>query len=150
MEILEKLQSILVVEDSDDDFEIMMEGFDADTTFKNPVVRCEDGRDALNYLFHEPPYEDAEEHPRPGIILLDLNLPGIDGREALRRIKQSSKLSRIPVIVLTTSNDERDIQECYSLGANSYIQKPVDLGKFLEAVQRLKEYWLGVAILPKE
>jgi two-component system response regulator len=83
------------------------------------------------------------------LILLDLNLPGTDGREVLGEIKQDEGLKRIPVLVLTTSTDERDIDKCYQMGANSYVKKPVDLDGFMTSIQRLKDYWFGVAILPR-
>lgn len=150
MKKLDQSQTILVVEDSDDDYEVITEAFAEDSNFKNPVVRCEDGRLALKYLYREAPYADAEKWPLPGIIMLDLNLPGVDGRSVLQRLKNDPDLHKIPVIVLTTSSDSKDIEECYDLGANSYIQKPVDLEKFIAAIQRLKEYWFEIAILPKE
>lgn len=150
MKIPVELQTILIVEDSDDDFEIMSEGLAAEGRIRNPVLRCEDGRQALDYLFREGAYADPERSPTPGIILLDLNLPGIDGREVLRRLKNAPRLKKIPIIVLTTSDDERDVEDCYELGANSYIQKPVDLDKFLLAIRQLTDYWLGIAILPKD
>ncbi|MBY6203290.1 response regulator [Halomonas denitrificans] len=146
----DELQTILIVEDSDDDYEIMTEGLAAESRIRNPVLRCEDGREALAYLLREGDYSDPQRSPAPGIILLDLNLPGIDGREVLRRIKGTPRLRRIPVVVLTTSDDERDVEDCYELGANSYIQKPVDLDKFLFAIRQLTDYWLGIAILPKD
>ena len=83
------------------------------------------------------------------MILLDLNMPGTGGKEVLQQIKSSPELRKIPVIVLTTSNDEKDIEACYDLGANSYVQKPVDLAGFMEAIGRLKDYWFTVSILPK-
>ena len=87
--------------------------------------------------------------PRPSVILLDLNLPGTDGRELLAEIKNDNVLKHIPVIVLTTSTDERDVEACYRAGANSYMQKPVDLPGFVEAIARLKDFWLEIAVLPQ-
>ena len=87
--------------------------------------------------------------PRPGIILLDLNLPGTDGREVLAEIKGEHALADIPVVVLTTSADHRDVEACYQAGANSYVQKPVNLDAFMEAIQRLHDYWFDVVILPE-
>ena len=83
------------------------------------------------------------------MILLDLNLPGTDGRDVLAEIKRDEHLKLIPVVVLTTSSDERDIEKCYQAGANSYMKKPVDLGGFVSAIQRLKDYWFEIVILPK-
>ena len=115
----------------------------------NPVQRCEDGEEALDYLYQRNQFSDKDKSPRPDLILLDLNLPGTDGREVLEEIKKDPKLKTIPVIVLTTSSDDKDIEKCYQAGANSYIQKPVDLQGFFEAIQRLKDFWFEVAILPK-
>ncbi len=83
------------------------------------------------------------------MILLDLNLPGTDGREVLAEIKADPQLKQIPVIVLTTSSDDRDVRACYQAGASSYIQKPVDLDGFMQAIERLNEYWFEVVILPR-
>lgn len=137
---------ILIVEDSDDDFYATMRAFKKDGNLNNPIKRCEDGQEALAYL--NQPW--SAEHLKPAIILLDLNLPGIDGRQVLHEIKSNSKLTNIPVIVLTTSNDTKDIESCYELGANTYIQKPVRLEAFFNAIQKLKEYWFQIAVLPKE
>ena len=120
---------ILVVEDSDTDYEATLRAF-RNSNLANPVQRCEDGEDALDYLFQKNQYSDTSKFPRPYLILLDLNLPGTDGREVLEEIKRDTELKTIPVIVLTTSSDEKDIENCYQAGANSYIQKPVDLRGF--------------------
>lgn len=142
-------QTILVVEDSDDDFHATARAFKK-AGLSNPVRRCTNGDQALDYLYRRGEFAEPAEAPLPGIILLDLNLPGTDGREVLRVLKQDRELHRIPVIVLTTSNAEQDIQRCYDYGANSYVQKPVDLQGFVLAMTRLKEYWFEVAVLPRE
>ncbi len=116
----------------------------------NPTYRCEDGDDALDFLFHRGSYAAPNEPPQPGIILLDLNLPGTDGHEVLAELKRSPDLQHIPVIVLTTSSDERDIERSYRNGANSYITKPVTFSGFTEAVQRLTDYWFSIVILPRK
>jgi two-component system response regulator len=139
---------ILVVEDSDIDYETTLRAFKK-SNMANPVQRCEDGEDALDYLFQRNRYSSAENSPLPDLILLDLNLPGTDGREVLEEIKKDPKLKSIPVIVLTTSSHEKDIEVCYRSGANSYIQKPVDLQGFFAAIQRLKDFWFEVVLLPK-
>ena len=138
-------QPILLVEDSPEDFETTQRAFRR-SGLKNPILRCADGDEALDFLFHRGSHADA---PRPGVILLDLNLPGTDGREVLSEIKASDDLKQIPVIVLTTSADERDVQACYQAGASSYIQKPVDVEGFMKAIERLNDYWFEVVILPK-
>ncbi len=142
-------QSILLVEDSPEDYEATERAFRR-AGLKNPIHRCSDGDEALDYLFRRGRYADPATSPKPGIVLLDLNLPGTDGREVLEEIKGNESLRCIPVIVLTTSSDERDIQACYSAGANSYVQKPVDLDGFMKAIERLKGYWFEVVILPRE
>jgi CheY-like chemotaxis protein len=141
-------QPILLVEDSPEDYEATVRAF-MRSGLKNPIFRCEDGDNALDFLHRRGRYENPEESPRPGVILLDLNLPGTDGREVLTEIKQSEELKQIPVIVLTTSNDARDVDSCYQAGANSYIQKPVDMEGFIRAIERLKGYWFEVVVLPQ-
>jgi len=138
-------QPILLVEDSPEDFETTQRAFRR-SGLKNPILRCADGDEALDFLFHRGSHADS---PRPGVILLDLNLPGTDGREVLSEIKANDDLKQIPVIVLTTSADERDVQACYQAGASSYIQKPVDVEGFMRAIERLNDYWFEVVILPK-
>lgn len=138
-------QPILLVEDSPEDFETTQRAFRR-SGLKNPIFRCADGDEALDFLFRRGRHADA---PQPGVILLDLNLPGTDGREVLSEIKADPELKQIPVIVLTTSSDDRDVAACYKAGANSYIQKPVDLEGFMQAIERLNDYWFEVVILPK-
>jgi CheY-like chemotaxis protein len=140
--------SILLIEDSQEDYEITVRAL-RKAGLANPIHRCVDGDDALDYLHRRGAYADAVRAPRPGVILLDLNLPGTDGREVLAEIKQAKALKTIPVIVLTTSRDERDVLQCYQLGANSYVQKPVGLSSFLDAIQRLKDFWFEIVILPR-
>ncbi len=141
-------QTILIVEDSDDDFFATMRAFKK-TNFANPIQRCTNGDQALDYLFQRGEFSVPGKAPRPSVILLDLNLPGTDGREVLRLIKENPTLMKIPVIVLTTSNAEQDIERCYAAGANSYVQKPVDLVGLIKAIALLSEYWLHVSVLPK-
>lgn len=133
-------QPILIVEDSEDDFEATIRAFKR-ANLKNPVHWASSGYEALELL---------ENMPRPGLILLDLNMPGLDGRKTLEMIKSNDTWRKIPVVILTTSDDERDIEGCYALGANTYVQKPVDLDGLFAAIQRLKEYWFEIAILPLE
>ena len=139
---------ILLVEDSPEDYEATVRVL-RKSGLANPIYRCVDGDDALDFLHRRGAYTHPDRAPRPSIILLDLNLPGTDGREVLTEIKKDEHLKIIPVIVLTTSCDERDISSCYRAGANSYITKPVNLDGFLESVQRLKEYWFEIVILPR-
>jgi two-component system response regulator len=141
-------QPILLVEDSPEDYEATVRAL-RKAGLANPLVRCEDGDEALDYLYRRGAFVDPQSSPRPGIVLLDLNLPGTDGREVLAEMKADSSLRSIPVVVLTTSSDERDVDRCYQAGANSYIRKPVDLAGFITAIQRLKDFWFEVVILPK-
>lgn len=134
-------QPILIVEDSVDDFEATKRAF-AKVNLRNPIEHVASGEAALKYLF-------CPDVAKPGLILLDLNMPGLDGRKTLQIIKNSEPLKDIPVVILTTSNDERDVTSCYALGANTYIQKPVDLDGLISAIRRLKEYWFEIAILPR-
>jgi CheY-like chemotaxis protein len=146
---MEAHQVILVIEDSPADYEATVRAL-RKAGLANPILRCCDGDEALDFLFRRGPDADLARKPRPSIILLDLNLPGTDGREVLAEIKDDLDLKTIPVVVLTTSTDERDIEKCYLAGANSYMKKPVDLMGFISAIQRLKDYWFEIAILPKE
>jgi CheY-like chemotaxis protein len=139
---------ILLVEDSPEDFETTRRAFRR-AGLRNPMLHCATGDDALDFLHQRGRYTAATA-PRPGIILLDLNLPGTDGRAVLAEIKAAAGLSEIPVVVLTTSADHRDVEACYQAGANSYVQKPVNLDAFMEAIQRLHDYWFDVVILPHE
>ena len=143
-------QAILIVDDSEDDYDVTLRALKRGDALKNPVYRCEDGEEALEFLFRKGRYSNPEDAPRPGIIMLDLNMPGVDGRQVLREIKNDESLKSIPVLIMTNSNDERDVTDCYKLGASTYIQKPLDWSGFMAAMQRLKEYWMEIAILARE
>lgn len=138
---------LLVVEDSDEDFETLSWAMKR-LSIENEVVRCADGDEVLDYLRHSGSYSDAEETPRPAMILLDLNLPAVDGREVLEQIKRDENLKLIPVVVWTTSSNPKDVELCYKNGANSYIVKPIHLDNLLSAVALLERYWLRVVALP--
>ena len=140
-------QPILIVEDSPEDYEATVRGF-RKARLANPIYHCPDGDEALDYLFRRGEYVDPKDSPKPGIIMLDLNLPGTDGREVLEAIKADPELKSIPVVVLTTSNDPRDVEQCYRDGASSYVHKPVDLIQFMHAIQELTSYWFEIVILP--
>jgi CheY-like chemotaxis protein len=142
-------QTILLVEDNDDDFFATTRAFKK-VGLANPVQRCTNGDQTLDYLLRRGEFSEPDKAPRPGLVLLDLNLPGTDGRQVLRIIKADPDLKKIPVIVLTTSRARQDIEKCYADGANSYMQKPVDMAGFVQAIAHLKEYWFEVALLPKE
>jgi two-component system response regulator len=142
-----RLHTILLVEDNIDDYEAAIRSFKA-AHLDNPVYWCKTGREALDYLKHEGAYAREPTAAMPALVLLDLNMPGMDGKKFLTIAKQDPELRKIPVIVLTTSGDERDVTECYELGASTYIQKPVDFDGLIGAVVRIKDYWFGVALLP--
>ena len=137
---------ILVVEDSDADFEALERAF-RKTGVINPIFRCNDGDEAINYLKNTEKFSDINNSPKPCIILLDLNMPGLDGFDVLDIIKVEAELKSLPVIVLTTSNDQKDIRKAYEKGANSYIQKPVQFDGFIEAIKKLKSYWFELNIV---
>jgi two-component system response regulator len=125
--------AILLVEDNPDDEALTIRALKKNF-IANPVVVVRDGAEALDYLFAEGQYHDRNPNQLPVLILLDLKLPKVDGLEVLRRLRAESLTQLIPVVVLTTSNEERDMLESYSLGANSYVLKPVDFDQFITAV----------------
>ncbi len=135
---------ILMVEDNPADVRLTIEAF-KDAKVLNRMNVVEDGEAAMAYLRREGGYADA---PRPDLILLDLNLPKKDGREVLAEIKADPDLRRIPVVVLTTSEDQKDILKAYDLHVNAYITKPVDLDQFIRIVEAVENFWLSVVKLP--
>lgn len=132
---------ILLVEDNPDDEALTLRAFNKNR-IGNPVVVARDGVEALDYLFGNGHHAGRDLSVMPAVILLDLKLPRIDGLEVLRRIRANERTSLLPVVILTTSKEQQDIYEAYSLGANSYIRKPVDFEKFIQAVSQLGLYWL--------
>jgi len=138
---------ILVVEDSDEDFNALSRIM-GELGLVYYLRRVCDGDEALDYLYKRGAYENAQIAPQPSIILLDLNLPGTDGRDVIQQVKQDDHLKRIPIVVLTTSNSPQDIQTCYSYGANSYLIKPMGIKRLKETIGVLCEYWLKMVILP--
>jgi CheY-like chemotaxis protein len=137
---------ILLCEDNPADVRLTIEALKDGKVLNNLTV-AEDGVVALEMLRREGEHADA---PRPDLILLDLNMPRLDGREVLQEIKQDDQLRRIPVVVLTTSTDDEDVLRSYDLHANCYIAKPVDLEQFLRVVKSIEEFWLSVVCLPIE
>lgn len=140
-------QALLVIEDSDEDFEALCRVMHRQAVV-NPVFRCTDGDEALDFLYHTGAYQNAQTAPRPAIILLDLNLPGTDGREVLEQIKQDENFKSIPVIVFTTSSNPKDIEICYRYCVASYILKPIDIKRLVQTIQGFITYWLDLVILP--
>jgi len=144
MIIVGKPIEILLVEDNEGDVGLIEEVFE-EAKIKNNIHVAEDGEEAVLYLRGEGKFSGS---PRPDIILLDLNLPKKDGREVLREIKEDSNLKNIPVVVLTTSNDEKDILKAYDLHANAYITKPLDFDQFIKVVDSIGNFWLEIVKLP--
>lgn len=138
---------VLLIEDDEDDICLVERAFKKGRIL-NKLYVVRDGDEALEFLRHTGRYASGADAPRPGIILLDLNMPRMDGRELLKIIKSDESLRRIPVIVLTTSKAERDVLESYNHGANSFITKPVEFDKFLDAVITLGKYWLNIVEVP--
>ena len=142
MEDLEsQKKTILLVEDNPDDIELTMLGLKKNNVV-NDIVVAQDGAEALDYLFCTGKYAERDASVMPVLILLDLKLPKIDGLEVLKRLRNDDRTKIIPVVILTTSDEEKDLVHCYKNGANSYIRKPVDFVRFSEAVRQLKVYWL--------
>ena len=132
---------ILLVEDNQNDIEMVLRAFDKHN-LANKVLVVNDGQQALEYIFVTGPFSGRDIEDKPKIIILDLKLPKIDGLEVLRRVKYDERTKSIPVVVLTSSKEEKDVVESYRLGVNSYIIKPVDFEKFVQAVGDLGFYWL--------
>jgi CheY-like chemotaxis protein len=144
MSSAEKVIDILLVEDSETDAELTLEAL-KQGKLQNVVNHVKDGEEALRYLYQQDEFKDAL---RPDLILLDLNMPKLDGREVLKRIRNDESLKVIPVVVLTTSSHDKDIHESYGLAANSYIVKPVDLNSFFDVVKEISNFWVRVVALP--
>lgn len=132
---------ILLVEDNPDDEKLTLRALKKNN-IQNEVVVARDGEEALNYLFGDAGAGSGKKPPLPMVVLLDLKLPKVDGLEVLRRIRADSRTRLLPVVILTSSKEEQDLSSGYSLGANSYVRKPVDFTQFVEAVRQLGLYWL--------
>lgn len=133
--------TILLVEDNQDDEALSLRAFQRNN-IRNPVVCVRDGQEALDWLFGEGPHAGRNPAERPAVVLLDLKLPKVDGLEVLRRVRGNPVTRLTPIVILTSSREDRDRLEGYSLGANSYIQKPVDFEQFVWAVKQVGLYWL--------
>lgn len=139
--------TILMADDDEEDRMMAKEAWD-ESRLCNDLRFVEDGEELMDYLERQGPYTDPSKSPRPGLILLDLNMPKKDGREALREIKASPDLRLIPVVVMTTSSAEEDILKSYDVGANSYITKPVTFDGLVEIIRQLGTYWFNLVELP--
>lgn len=138
---------ILLVEDNDDDVVLTLRALKKNNIL-NPVVVARDGVQALDFLFGTGKYEGRDISIRPQVVLLDLKLPKVDGHEVLKRIRADDRTKLLPVVILTSSKEQRDLVEGYSHGCNSYIRKPVDFQQFTEAVRQLGLYWIVLNELP--
>ena len=132
---------ILLAEDNPDDVKLTLRALKK-SNILNEVVIAEDGVEALDYLFGTGKFAGRDTSVKPQLVLLDLKMPRLDGLEVLHRIRADERTALLPVVILTTSNEDRDRIESYKLGANSYIRKPVDFNQFVDAVQQLGLYWL--------
>lgn len=139
---------ILMADDDDDDFLLTQKAL-VESKLLNTLIRVKDGEELVDYLTQSGEYE-GKQVERPGVILLDLNMPRKDGREALKEIKSNPDLSDIPVVVFTTSKAEEDIYRSYQLGVNSFITKPVTFNNLIQVMQTLGKYWFEIVELPKK
>lgn len=138
---------ILLVEDNDDDAELTMMAF-REAAIANPIVRIDDGVDALDYLFARGRHAERDPDDLPAIVLLDLKLPRLDGLEVLAALRENERTKRLPVVVLTSSTEDRDRMLAYERYANSYIKKPVDYDQFVTAARQLGLYWMVLNVPP--
>jgi len=133
--------TILLVEDNQDDEALSLRAFQKNN-IRNPVVVVRDGQEALDWLFGEGKFAGRNPSEHPAVVLLDLKLPKVDGLEVLRRVRANPVTRLTPIVIMTSSREERDRLDGYALGANSYIQKPVDFEQFVDAIRQLGLYWL--------
>lgn len=138
-----KIAKILLVEDNEGDILLTKEAFET-CKIKTQISVAKNGQEALDYLFKKGKFIDAEQ---PDIILLDINLPLINGQEVLRQIKSSQELKKIPVIMLSTSSNQKDINQAYDNHSNSYVQKPLEIEEFFKAILKIEEFWLELTVL---
>lgn len=140
-------RTILLVEDSEDDFFFMTRAFKA-AGLLTPLARVENGEKAIDYLNGTPPYGDRASHPLPSLILLDLKMPFVSGFEVLRWVRTRSCCPKVPVIVFTTSSQERDVEKAYELGANAYLVKPDHAEECSDLAALIKRFWLDTNVAP--
>ena len=144
----ERMATVLIADDEPADFFLMKQSFE-----KARVVcdlrYVEDGQQTMDYLLRQGAYQDPQTSPRPDLVLLDLNMPKLNGREVLDRIKSDPALALLPVVVLTTSDWECDVKTCYQMGCNNYLTKPVEVTDFIEVVHECGPYFLKLVVLPQ-
>lgn len=138
---------ILLAEDDPGDQELTRRALE-DRKVRNKLYIVEDGKEALDYLLRRGQYEDPKSSPRPDLMLLDLNMPKVDGKQVLGEIGKHPELRRLAVVMLTTSQEEGDVLCSYDLGVRSYITKPVDMDQFVRVIQALEAYWFQIVVLP--
>jgi CheY-like chemotaxis protein len=138
--------AILLVEDNPADVKITQRAL-RESAVPVELIVVRDGQEAVDYLLRQPPH-DSGNWRSPDLILLDLNLPGMNGREVLERVRATPALRHVPVVVLTTSRRQEDVQQMYAAGANTYIEKPQDFTRFVQVLQTIQQYWLDTALLP--
>ncbi len=147
---MNKKSIVILMADDDSDDRLLTKRALEQNNIVNDFRYVEDGEQLLDYLNHKGNYSDPKDSPRPGLILLDLNMPRKDGREALSEIKKDESLRRIPIVILTTSKEEEDILRSYDLGVNSYITKPVTFQGLVDAMRTIGRYWLDIVKLPMD
>lgn len=140
--------TILLVEDDPGDIELTRRALDHGR-IRNDLHVVNDGEQALDYLLRQGKFADPASSPRPDLILLDLNLPRVNGKQVLEKMKEHPELARIPTVALTTSQQEEDVLQSYDLGVNSFITKPVEMNHFIKVVQAMEEYWLQIVVAPR-
>ena len=146
---MEKKSVTILIADDDPDDRLMTKEALEESFLINELKFVEDGVELLEYLRRQGKFSEAQNSPRPGIILLDLNMPKVDGREALKVIKSDPDLKSIPIVVLTTSKADEDIVKTYDLGVNCFISKPVSFSEFVAVTRALGNYWFDIVQLPK-
>lgn len=148
METASKAMTILIVDDDDDDRHLINRAF-VELHSQARVMHVRDGQEMIDYMHRNVPFSDPSSFPLPNLILLDLNMPRMNGQEALQYLKSDPRLRRIPVVILSTSDSQTDVQLLYDLGANAYVRKPLSYHGLLRAVQRLDQFWLQVVRFPQ-
>lgn len=148
--MITKTSILILMADDDEDDVLLTQKALKQGKLLNDLHCVQDGEELMDYLLHRGVYTDASQAPRPGVILLDLNMPRKDGREALKEIKSNPDLKDIPIVVFTTSKAEEDIYRSYKLGVNSFITKPVTFERLIEVMQMLGKYWFEIVTLPSE
>ena len=139
--------NVLLAEDSEPDQNIVQRGFSR-SKISIRLFIVENGEECLDFLRHQGNYQDEQQYPRPDLLLLDMNMPKMDGLEVLRQIRADATLRTLPVIILTTSDQERDVVASYACGANAFITKPVEPRRFMDTIRQMEEFWFELVVTP--